>query len=248
MDNNQVVATVNGKDITEQDINSLVRSLGQQAANLRGPEGRKRLIDELVAQELFYLDAKEQGHDNDEEYLSAVEEMKASLLKQYALNKVVAPISATDEEVKEYFENNKQMFAQPPSAKASHILMKSKEDIEKVLEEIKAGKSFEDAAAEYSECPSKARGGDLGEFSPGMMVPEFEKAAFELEPNQISQPVETPFGHHLIWLDYKNDGGAPDYDAYESQIKETYLNDKRQRTYVDKVNGLMKKYDVQVHV
>ncbi|OON92697.1 MAG: peptidylprolyl isomerase [Epulopiscium sp. Nele67-Bin002] len=245
--NNQVVATVNGKDITEKDVNSLLRSLGQQGASLRGPEGRKKLIDELVAQELFYLNALEQGDDKDEEFLIALEEMKVSLLKQYALNKVVAPISATDDEVREYFDTNKQMFVQPPVAKASHILVKTKEEIDNIAAEISGGKSFEDAAREYSQCPSKERGGDLGEFSPGMMVPEFEKVAFSMEPNQISEPLQTPFGYHIIKLDYLKEGGEPKFEEYAPQIKETYLNTKRQNTYMDWVAKLMDRYEVKVH-
>lgn len=82
--------------------------------------------------------------------------------------------------------------------KASHILVKTKEEAEKIREEILAGKSFEDAAIEYSLCPSGKRGGDLGFFGRNVMVPEFDHAAFELNVGELSQPVNTNFGWHLI--------------------------------------------------
>ena len=88
--------------------------------------------------------------------------------------------------------------------RASHILVKSEIEAKNLYEEIKNGKSFADAAAEYSMCPSGANGGDLGFFGKGMMVKPFEDAAFSLEPNVVSEPVQTQFGWHLILVTDKN--------------------------------------------
>lgn len=82
--------------------------------------------------------------------------------------------------------------------KASHILVETEAEAISIKEEILSGKSFEDVAAEHSLCPSGARGGDLGFFGRGVMVKEFEEAAFDLKVGQISDPVRTNFGWHLI--------------------------------------------------
>jgi len=82
--------------------------------------------------------------------------------------------------------------------RASHILVASLDEANFCVAELKAGKSFEDLAKKYSTCPSGQRGGDLGFFGKGMMVPEFEKAAFTLEPGMVSAPIRTQFGFHLI--------------------------------------------------
>lgn len=82
--------------------------------------------------------------------------------------------------------------------RASHILVETKEEAEKIKEEILAGKPFEDAASEYSLCPSGKDGGDLNYFGRNMMVAEFDRAAFELKINELSDPVQTNFGWHLI--------------------------------------------------
>lgn len=82
--------------------------------------------------------------------------------------------------------------------KASHILVKTREEADKLREEILAGKKFEDVAAEYSLCPSGANGGDLGFFGRNVMVVEFDHAAFELNVGELSKPIETNFGWHLI--------------------------------------------------
>ena len=90
--------------------------------------------------------------------------------------------------------------------RASHILVKTEDEAKNLLAEISSGKSFSELAEEYSMCPSGANGGDLGYFGRGMMVKPFEDAAFGLEKvGQISEPVQTQFGWHLIQLTGKDD-------------------------------------------
>jgi parvulin-like peptidyl-prolyl isomerase len=102
-------------------------------------------------------------------------------------------------QAKELYKNDKEIkLNQVKEVRASHILVETKEQANKVREEILAGKDFQEAAKEYSLCPSGKQGGDLGYFGHGMMVPEFDKAAFELPVNQLSEPVKTQFGWHLL--------------------------------------------------
>ena len=82
--------------------------------------------------------------------------------------------------------------------KASHILIEKQSQALKLAEELKAGASFSDLAKKYSTCPSAKRGGDLGQFGRGQMAKEFEQAAFALKPGQVSDPVKTQFGYHII--------------------------------------------------
>lgn len=89
--------------------------------------------------------------------------------------------------------------------RASHLLVKTEEEVKLVREEILAGKDFADVAAAVSLCPSGAKGGDLGFFSRGMMVPEFDEASFTLEVGELSEPVKTQFGWHLLIVTDKKD-------------------------------------------
>lgn len=93
----------------------------------------------------------------------------------------------------------------PTKVRASHILVKTKEEAENLKTEIENGKKFEDIAAMHSLCPSGARGGDLGTFGKGMMVKPFEDAAFGAEVGKVTNPVQTQFGWHLILVTEKND-------------------------------------------
>ena len=82
--------------------------------------------------------------------------------------------------------------------RASHILVKTEKEANEILEQIKAGKDFAELAKKYSQCPSGKRGGDLGYFGRGRMVPEFENAAFSTPKGEVSKPVKTQFGYHII--------------------------------------------------
>ena len=91
------------------------------------------------------------------------------------------------------------------TARARHILVSSQEECDKLKEQIEGGADFEEVAKEHSACPSGKSGGDLGEFSPGQMVPEFDKVVFSEEVGKVHGPVKTDFGYHLIEITNRND-------------------------------------------
>ncbi len=91
------------------------------------------------------------------------------------------------------------------TARARHILVSSQEECDKLKEQIEGGADFEEVAKEHSTCPSGKSGGDLGEFSPGQMVPEFDKVVFSEEVGKVHGPVKTDFGYHLIEITNRND-------------------------------------------
>ena len=124
-------------------------------------------------------------------------------------SEVEAKAEVSDADVADYYEKNKEKMVIPEKVGASHILFgtqncseqEAKSKAEKVVAELKDGASFQQKAREHSDCPSKEKGGSLGAFGKGQMVPEFEKAVFEMEVGQISDPVKTQFGYHIIKKD-----------------------------------------------
>lgn len=242
---NKLIAKVDGREIRESHLASLIQNLGQQAARFNGPEGRKQLVDELITQELFYSDALEKGMDQDAEFIAALDNMKSNLLKQYALNKLLSTIAISDEEAQAHFDQNKEMFKPQPSARASHILVDTKEEADTIFKAIQDGLSFEDAASKYSNCPSKERGGDLGEFNKGQMVPEFEEAVFSMEEGAISEPVQTQFGFHLIKLIHVNTGADVAFEDVKDRVKQYCASVKSNMIYAQKQAELKDKYTVE---
>lgn len=243
---NKVLAVVDGREITQSDVFHLIQSIGQNAAAFQGEEGQKQLLDELIMQELLYSDALSQGYEEDAEFKAALEDMKKSLLKQFAMKKLLDHVTADEAEIKEYYDNHSSLFTSPEKATANHILVDTLEEATRISNEIKEGLDFKEAAKKYSNCPSSSQGGALGSFGRGQMVPEFEKAAFSMEPGTISKPVQTQFGYHLIQLESITPAGIMPYEAAKMQVKEQLLLAKRQALYIQKREELGNRYTVEI--
>ena len=248
MDNKKVLATVGGREVTEQDFSMLLNSLNpQQAMQFQSEEGRKQLIQELVSQELFFLDAVKNGLDKDETYVQEAKRMQENILKQFAIHTLLKDIKVTEEDLLEYYNKHKDMFKQPESVQASHILIEDEAKAEEVAKEINDGLSFEEAAQKYSSCPSNANGGDLGFFTKGRMVPEFEAVAFEMKVGEVSAPVKTQFGYHIIKLLDKKEEAIQPFDEVKNQLSQQLMGMKQQEAYLNKVDELKKEYEVKIN-
>lgn len=156
--------------------------------------------------ETFFL---QQGFETEEAFKE--DYLKLNLLLEKAIS---API--TDEEVKKYYDEEYK-----PEIKASHILVEDEEKAKEVKSKLDAGEKFEDLAKEYSSDGSAEKGGDLGWFGPGAMVPEFEEAAYALEVNKISEPVQSQFGFHIIKVTEKKEKEA--FEDVKKDMKEKVL-------------------------
>ncbi|MDF2676710.1 MAG: PpiC-type peptidyl-prolyl cis-trans isomerase [Bacillota bacterium] len=242
---NKVLAIVDRREVKESDLTQLLNNLGQNAAYFQGEEGRKKLIEELVMHELLYSEAIENDFDKQEDFLQVFNNMKKSMLQQYALSKVMNNIQVTDEELKEYYENNISKFKTEESVKASHILVDSEEKANEILEDITDGLSFEEAAKQNSSCPSKAQGGDLGQFGRGQMVQEFDEKVFSMKKGEISEPVKTQFGYHIIKVTDVISERNSSLEEVKDQIKREVINLKQEEAYKNKNVELRNRYMVE---
>ncbi len=249
MEKNQVLATVGKKEITQEDIERVLRTIDpQRAMQFYSEEGQKKLVEELVYQELFYLNALDNGLDKDSTYINEIEKMKENLLKQYAINLLLKDTNVSDEELLTYYNEHKEQFVSPDSVRASHILVEDESTALSILEEINGGLSFEEAAEKHSKCPSNQKGGDLGFFTKGKMVPEFEAAAFTLSVDEISQPVKTQFGYHIIKVLEKKTSETAPFEAIKDQLAQQLVSLKQQDLYYQKVEELKTQYSVTFNV
>ncbi len=243
---NKVLAVVNGREITQMDVQRTLQGLGQAAMNYAGPEGEKKLLDELINQELFYAEALANELEKNEEFVKEMEDVRMNMLKQFYVRQLLADIDVPEEEVEAYFNDHKADFSKPAQAKASHILVDTEEKAVEIKAEIEGGLSFEDAAAKYSSCPSNAKGGDLGFFGQGQMVPEFETAVFGMEVGEMSAPVQTQFGFHLIKKTEVQEAGEAAFAEVRQDIVQQISVKKQNETYYGKADALKEKYSVEV--
>lgn len=229
----QVLAEVNGDTITtgdfKQELDNLPPYLKPMADT---PEGKKELLDTMVVRELILQQAKKDGLDKSPEVAAKLEELKKRVVVEAFLKKKVEEQSkVTDEEMKKFYEENKEKFKTGDQVKASHILMKDEKEAQSVLKELKGGASFEELAQKHSIDSAAAKGGELGWFSKGSMVPEFEKVVFSLKEGETSGIVKTKFGYHIIKLTGKRPAGTRSFDETKEQIKTALLPGKQQEVF-----------------
>lgn len=249
MDRDKILAEVNGKKISGVDYNLFIDSLNPQLKQyFGGDELNKDVVNELVYQALLYEDAMEKGMDKEDEFLQVVEKTKESMLKTYALGKLLATAEVTDEDLKKFYEENKEAFVKPESADASHILVEEEDKAREIYEKIQKGEDFEELAKEFSTCPSKEKGGNLGTFTKGQMVKEFEDAVFENEVGTITEPVKTQFGYHIIKINQKNDAEELSFDEVKDKIEAQVRRQKEQDIYNKKITELKDKYEVKMNI
>ena len=243
---NKVLAIAAGNEITEKDLNAIISRYPQEQRGALQNEGQKKqLIEQLISFELMSKFGKEINLDQTQEYKEAMENISKEVITSMAINKILADVTVTDEEVKKYYDDNKEAFGKPATVSARHILVATEEEATKAKEEIVSGEiSFGDAAMKYSTCPSNQQGGNLGEFSKGMMVPEFEEAAFNAEIGAITEPVKTQFGYHLIMVDSKNEASVQSFDEVKDNVLNQLLKQNQHVKYDQILKELEEKYGV----
>lgn len=243
----EAVATVNGTDIDKEALyEKLVVSSG--AATLD-----TMISDEIVKQEAKKADVKVTQEEIDaemktyEDQYGGAEALESAIassgmtiaqledeMKNYLLiEKLVGPdIKITDEQIETYFDENKESFAQGEQVEASHILVATKEEADEVAGKLKGGEDFADLAAEYSTDTATAeKGGALGSFGTGEMAAEFEEAAFAMKVDEISEPVETEYGFHIIKVTGKTEAAEAKLEDNKEKIKELLFDEALNTEY-----------------
>ncbi len=245
---NKILATVAGTPITDADVDAFLSELGPRAQSYNNPEGRKIVLTQLISTKLILIDAKRNLLEAEPEFKAQLARLKDSLLSNYATEKLLSAVSVSDKEVRDYYDANTDKFLIGDSVNASHILVDTEEEANDILIRIDAGEiSFEDAAVAHSSCPSKANGGNLGDFTRGQMVAEFDEAVFAMEVGEITRtPVKTQFGYHLIKLNSKSESKTAAFEEVSGDIKDALLNEKQRKAYDSRINQLKILYPVDM--
>jgi len=244
MDEQKILATVDGANITEADVDAYIKNMPQDQQQYAAyPQFREHVLKQLLAFHLYAKMAVEEKMDETEEFKAMLEKARKEILAQTAINSVLKDIVVTDEEMQAFYEEHPDHFAEPESAHAKHILVDTEEKAMEIMDAIAKGDAvFEDAAKEFSSCPSSAQGGDLGEFGRGQMVPEFDQVAFEAEIGKVVGPVKTQFGYHLIKVEGRKEASVMAFDTVKDYIQGTLLQQKQNDAYTAKYNEVYAKY------
>ena len=227
----KVVAKVDGIAITEKDIQLATEDLGERLAQLPEERRRDEVINYLVDLKLGAKAAADAKIGDTPDFAARLAYYREKVLLDEYLTRE-GKKAVTPEAAKKLFDDTTKAMAPEEEAHARHILVEDEAQAKAAVERLKKGEDFAKVAAELSKDPGSGKeGGDLGWFTKDRMVPEFAEAAFKLKKGEISTPVKSQFGWHVIKLEDKRTKPLPDFAAVKPQIDQ-YLERKAQQDLV----------------
>ena len=254
------LVTVNGAAITQNDVDSALMNATQGRFNEvpaeKQAQFRQQVLEQLIGKELAFDDAKKTGvltsKEFKDEYEKVQERVKKELAVQVWQKKIIDGITVADKDLKAYYDNNKEEFNEKESVHARHILMKTQEEAEAIIKELKSlsgeklKEKFIELAKTKSTGPSGPQGGDLGYFAAGQMVPAFSEAAFGMSVGSITPaPIQTQFGYHVIYVEDKKAPALRKYDEVKEYIEQRLKMEKFKTVMNTKMDELQKKATIK---
>ena len=254
------LVTVNGTAITQQEVDAELMNATQGRFNQvpaeKQAEFRQQVLQQLIGKELVYGDAKKTGvltsNDYKVEYKKLEERMKKELAVQVWQKKQLDNIKISEKDLKEYYDKNLGEFNEKESVHARHILVKTEEEAKSIINELKPlsgaklKSKFEALAKAKSTGPSGPKGGDLGYFAQGQMVPAFNDKVFSMKEGTVTlAPVKTQFGFHVIYLEDKKVAATRAFAEVKSFIEQRLKMEKFKSVMKTKMDELQKKATIK---
>jgi peptidyl-prolyl cis-trans isomerase C len=233
-----VVARVNGVDIRQSDLALAEEDLGADMQSVSPEARREHLISYLADIIMVNQAAEKKKLADNPEFKRRLAFLRNKLLMGYELQEE-AKSAVNDEALRQTYNDAVKTMGGQEEVRARHILVDSEDEAKTLLDQIKGGADFATLAKEKSKDPGAAEGGDLGYFTKDQMVPEFADVAFKMYPGQLSNPVKTQFGWHIIKLEDKRTKQPPEFDKVKDQI-EAYLARKSQTDFIGKLRQTAK--------
>ncbi len=233
-----VVATINGKAITESELNQYRGARADSDQQL----DQKALLNELVTQELVYQDALQRDLDKDPKVIQELEQLRTRILVSAMVRKAMEESPASDEQLHAEYDQLKESMV-IAEFKASHILVEEEEQATQLIAQLDGGADFAELAREHSTGPTGEKGGDLGWVNPQQMVPPFSQALQQMEKGSYSkEPVNTRFGWHIIQLVDSRQSEPPAFEDLKGQLAQMV----QQRQVSEYIATLREKADISI--
>jgi len=256
----KTLVTVNGKAITQQEVDQELMQATQGRFNQvpadRQAAFRQQVLQQLIGKELIYDNAKKTGILKSKEYKNEYKKLEQRMKKELAIQvwqkKLLDGIKISQKELKDYYKKNKDEFNEKESVHARHILVKTKAEAEKIIAQLKSlsgeklKQKFIELAKKYSTGPSGSKGGDLGYFAKGQMVPAFNDKVLSMKKGHVTlKPVKTQFGYHVIYVEDKKPSRMRSFDEVKTFIEQRLKMEKFKAAMKKKMDELQKKATIK---
>jgi peptidyl-prolyl cis-trans isomerase C len=244
----ETIATYEGKTLgSRQVMDELERLPAPSRAYLASAERKRQFVENMILNDLLYEEGRKSGWDRDPDIERQVTDLRKRLVVQRVMRQYQTPPTVTDEQARAYYDESPDLYS-TTQIRASHILVKDEQTAKDIAASVKAHpERFADLAREKSvDTASAQKGGELGMFGQGRMVPEFEKAAFALRPGEVSDVVKTQYGYHVITVTERKEGERRPFEQVKEQIRAMLRNKMTQDRVQSHYESLKKNADVKI--
>jgi peptidyl-prolyl cis-trans isomerase C len=226
----KVVATIDGKAITEGDLAVAESEIGSDMGTMPAEQKRTSLLEFLIDNQLFAEAAEGEKLDQGPDFETRLNYLKRRALRELYFEKVIKA-SVSDADARKVYDDQVKLLKPEEEVSARHILVETEDQAKALKEKLDKGADFAQLAKENSKDPgSKDDGGNLGYFGHGQMVPQFEEVVFKLKKGEVSDPVKTQFGWHLVKLEDRRVKQPPAFEIVKDRIVQSMLLRKAQQT------------------
>ena len=246
-DGYNVLARVGNRIISLKEVNDRIAKLPSYYQTLVA-NNRKKFLDDLIVEELFYEEAVRDGLHREKETQDVIKEAKKKILIARLIKKEVEDRIVIDADAaRGYYEDHKDEFRTHDMYRASHILLADQQEAEAALREINsASGNFEETARAKTLDATSSRGGDIGFFARGQLVPEFEALCLKMNVGDPCRIVKTQFGYHIVKLTDKRPSSTEEFEKVRGPIEDRLKREKRKELFNKLVSGLKEKYKVRI--
>jgi len=240
-----ILASFGDKTITLGEFNELWEEVPEE---YKLQLDKSIVLDQMISEKLLIQETKNMGLEEDNYVLEQIKKMTEQILVQALIEReILNKVKVNDEEVLEYYEQNKDSFTEKEQVHLYNILLETEEEAQNILEQLKAGEDFSEIAIEKSSGPSAAQGGDLGYVAKGTIIPEIEEVVFALESEELSEVVKTDFGFHILKISDKKAETVKTLEEVKEEILQTLLPDKQKEAFENLLEELKGKVEIEIN-
>lgn len=237
----EVIARINGTEITQEDLDNARAEIGEELSSIPAEDRRWRLVQYLIESRMMADAAKKQGFDETPEFKKRLDYYRDRALRDLYMEKKVRS-NVTEAQAKALYDEQIAKMEPQTEIRARHVLVETESEALDVVERHNRGEDFAELARELSKGPSGADGGDLGYLTKGQLVKAFEETAFGLEKGEVSDPVKTEYGWHVIKLEDKRQQTPPDFKEVKEQLMSVLVRQEAEKA----IGELRKESEVEI--
>lgn len=240
-----ILASFSGQTITLGEFNQLWEEVPE---DYKLQLDKSMVLDQMISEKLLIQEAKNMGLEEDNDVLEQIKKISEQILVQVLIEReILDKAKIDDEEILEYYEQNKDSFTEKEQVYLYNILLETEEEAQDILEQLKAGGDFSEIAKEKSTGPSAAQGGDLGYLARGTIILEIEEVVFALELEELSEVIKTDFGFHILKITEKKPESVTTLEDIKEDIIQTLLPDKQKEAFESLLEELKNKSEIEIN-